>query len=122
MIDLSARVSRRRILQGMGVFAASTILPISIFPATAATPVNNDFIKISSLLTGKKMLPAGFGAALFSAFTERDHSFPVKMSRLRTCIEKNAISGADLNGKLNADPAFSDLVTLPAMLLTGLEG
>ncbi len=120
MTDIYAGVSRRRILQGMGVLAASTLLPLSIAPAFAdAEPANGDFINVSKLLTGRETLPAAFSAALFAAFAKIDNTFPTKLSRLCSYIEKNLVKAVDLKTKLSANSSVSDLAPLPEMILTG---
>lgn len=119
MIALSGRFSRRRILQGMGVLAGSALFPASIRPAFATTSANNDFIKLSRLLTGREMLPVEYMAALFSAFSKVDNAFPQKLTRLRSYIEENSLSAKDLKAKLAADPSVSELSELPGMILTG---
>ena len=119
MIDIALRVSRRRILQGMGALAASALLPATILPAFAATPVDNDFVHVSRVLTGRKMFPAEYSAALLAAFSKFDNAFAEKLSRLRAYMDNNAVKAADLKAKLQAEPSLADVANLPATILTG---
>jgi len=119
VIDAHSNLTRRRLLQGMGVLAAATLIPTGVFPAYASSAISNDFITISIFLTGREKLSANYSTALYSALTKFDRTIPTKLSHLRAYIDANAISAADLKTKLSADPAIADLVGLPALLLTG---
>ena len=119
MIDIPGRFTRRRLLQGMGVLAATTLIPTGVFPAYASSAISNDFIKISIFLTGRDKLSADYSIALYSALTKFDSAFPAKLSHLCAYIDANSIKAADLKTRLNADQAVADLVALPGLLLTG---
>lgn len=119
MIDLPKRLTRRRLLQGMGVLAATTLIPTGIFPAYASSAISHDFITVSIFLTGREKLSSDYSAALYSALTQYDQTVPTKLSRLRAYIDTHSIKAADLKARLGADPAVADLVALPALLLTG---
>lgn len=119
MIDLPKRLTRRRLLQGMGVLAATTLIPTGVFPAYASSAISNDFITVSIFLTGRDKLSADYSTALYSALTKFDRTIPTKLSQLRAYIDANAIKPAELKARLATDPAAADLVSLPALLLTG---
>lgn len=119
MIDIPNRFTRRRLLQGMGVLAATTLIPTGLFPAYASSAISNDFITMSIFLTGRDKLSADYSSALYTALTQFDPAIPGKLSRLRAYIDTNAINAADLKTRLGADPAAADLVGLPALLLNG---
>ncbi|KGD72947.1 hypothetical protein HA49_12085 [Tatumella morbirosei] len=119
MIDMLNMISRRRILQGMGALAATTLLPSGILPAFADTPANSDFNDISRLLTGRTTLSPEFSTALFSAFTKIDNHFPQKLARLKQWITANSVPAASLQKRLSADSSVADLASLPALILTG---
>ncbi|AMO79659.1 sugar dehydrogenase complex small subunit [Obesumbacterium proteus] len=119
MIDIPSRFTRRRLLQGMGVLAATTLVPTGVFPAYASSAISNDFITISIFLTGREKLSAGYSTALYSALTKFDNTIPAKLSHLRAYIDANSIKAADLKTRLNADLSVADLMGLPGLLLTG---
>ncbi|KAB7893263.1 sorbitol dehydrogenase family protein [Rouxiella badensis] len=119
MIDIPGRLTRRRLLQGMGVLAATTLIPTGVFPAYASSAISNDFITISIFLTGREKLSADYSTALYSALTKYDSTISTKLSHLRAYIDEHSIKAADLKNRLSADPAVADLVGLPGLLLTG---
>lgn len=121
MSDIYKGVSRRRVLQGMGLLAASSIFPLTFTPAfaEAEAPPNSDFNDVSKLLTDRENLPVEFSAALFAAFSKIDPDFSAKLARLRAYIDSNAINAGDLNARLAADHGVADLVALPGLILTG---
>ena len=119
MIDMLNMISRRRILQGMGALAATTLLPSGILPAFADTPANSDFSDISRFLTGRATLSAEYSTALFSAFSKIDSQFPQQLARLKQWISVNSVSAADLHKRLAADNSVADIAGLPALILTG---
>ncbi|WP_369788119.1 sugar dehydrogenase complex small subunit [Rouxiella sp. WC2420] len=111
--------SRRRVLQGMGVLAASTMLPSSILPAFATSSSVADFVRVSAMLTGREKFSQEFSGALLAAFTKIDSTFADKLARLRAYIDANALKGSDLIAKLHADSSLSDIQELPGNILTG---
>lgn len=119
MIDIPSHITRRRLLQGMGVLAATTLIPTGVFPAYASSDISNDFITISIFLTGRSQLSAEYSTALYSALTKFDNTIPNRLSQLRAYIDTNSIKAADLKTRLSADPAAANLVALPGLLLTG---
>lgn len=119
MIDMFNKISRRRILQGMGALAATSLLPSAILPAFADTPDNSDFSDISMLLTGRNTLPAEYSRALFAAFSHIDSQFPQRLSRLKQWVTQNSVPAAALKTRLAADSRVTDLADLPALILTG---
>lgn len=119
MIDIPSRFTRRRLLQGMGVLGATTLIPTGIFPAYASSAISNDFITISIYLTGRDKLSADYSTALYSALTKFDNNLPAKLSHLRAYIDSNSVKAKDLKNKLSNDPRVADLVGLTELLLTG---
>ncbi|MFU2317144.1 sugar dehydrogenase complex small subunit [Rahnella sp. PCH160] len=119
MTDILGRLTRRRLLQGMGVLAATTLIPTGVLPAYASSAISNDFITISIFLTGRDKLSADYSTALYSALTKFDTTIASKLSHLRAYIDANSIKAADLKNRLSTDPAVADLVGLPGLLLTG---
>ncbi|MBB6117740.1 hypothetical protein F4826_004718 [Rahnella inusitata] len=119
MIDIPSRFTRRRLLQGMGVLAATTLIPTGVFPAYASSAISNDFIRISIFLTGRDKLSADYSTALYSALTKFDNTIPTKLCHLLAYIDSHSIKAADLKNRLSGDPVVADLVGLPGLLLTG---
>jgi hypothetical protein len=117
MVEQSSRVSRRRLLQGMGALAALTVIPA--FPSYANASDDSSFTKLSTLLTGKSQLPENFTRVLLAAFSRIDSSFSSKTSRLQQWIEHNTVSANEISSKLAADPSVADLAHLPTDILTG---
>lgn len=119
MIDIFFNLSRRRMLQGMGALAATTLLPSGILPAFAETPANQTFQALSSLLTGRSQLPSDFSQALHAAFTKIDGQFPQKVARLSQWISDHSVPSAQIKSRLAADSSLSDLSGLPSLILSG---
>lgn len=119
MIDIFFNLTRRRMLQGMGALAATTLLPSGILPAFADTPANQTFQALSALLTGRSQLPTDLSRALHTAFTKIDGQFPQKVARLSQWISTQAVPAAQIKTRLAADDSVADLRELPSLILTG---
>lgn len=123
MIQTSAApiegVSRRSLLQGISLFAATAVLPVMPFQAHASADGIQGFASLSQLLTGRAGLPAAFMEALFAAFSQIDAGFAAKVDLLNSYISTNAVAPDDLQARLKSDPAAADLAGLPALILTG---
>ena len=117
MFEQAGRVSRRRLLQGMGVLAAASVVPA--FPSYASASPDEDFTKISTLLTGKAQLPENFTRVLTSAFPRIDSNFSSKVSRLLQWVEQHSPNASEISSKLAADSSVADIAHLPADILTG---
>lgn len=117
MFEQSGRVTRRSLLQGIGVLAVASVLPV--FPSYASASPDEDFTRISSLLTGKKQLPENFTRVIFSAFSKIDSNFGSKVSKLQQWIERHSLNADEISSKLATDPSVADVAHLPTDILTG---
>jgi len=121
----STSLSRRRLLQGMGIMSLGAMCN-SLFPAralAAAQMSDNAFLEVSPFLVSRAVGPV-LGQRYFEALTRHDAQFPQKLSSLNALLQQRKFTHVDdflaAYGADNAD--WQTAKTVISAWYTGVVG
>lgn len=92
----TSRISRRRLLQGMGILSLGAMCN-SLFPARALAAeqmADNAFLDVSAFLVSRPVGPI-LGQRYFSALARHDAQFPQKLKSLHTLLQQHTFAHVD---------------------------
>lgn len=92
----SVSLSRRRLLQGMGILSLGALCN-SLFPARALAAeqmADNAFLAVSAFLVSRPVGPI-LGQRYFTALTRHDAQFPEKLNSLNSLLQQHHFSHVD---------------------------
>lgn len=121
----STLISRRRLLQGMGILSLGAMCN-SLFPARALAAeemAGNAFLAVSAFLVNRPVSPI-LGQRYYSALTRHDAQFPQKLSSLQALLQQHPFAHVDdFLAAFNAESdAWQTARTVISAWYTGVVG